>query len=414
MPKFSQSTKTTLALTLLAACAVFMAAFTTTQARAQTETILHNFTGQPDGQFSYAPLIFDSLGNLYGTTAGGGSHGGGTVFKLTPNGSGGWAETILYSFGGSSDSASEPNGGLTFDSAGNLYGTTYYGGQNDYGTVFQLKSKSGHWSSRVLHSFNNNEKDGFYPQSAVVLDSAGNVYGTTPEGGPANGGIVYELVVGSTGQYTERILHSFANPLNQVANSSQPLIFDSVGDLYGVSMVGGKNNFGLAFELTPQTGGSWKYKVLWSFGGVSGNYPRSNLLFDSAGNLYGTANSGDNGFGTLYELSPTASGTWTEKSLAAFDTFGYAEYPTGNIAFDAAGDIYGTSFDGGPSNLGTVWEASPAGTDAWTQTVLHNFGTGTDGSYPGGGVVLDGFGNIYGTTTIGGTASLGTVWEVTP
>jgi uncharacterized repeat protein (TIGR03803 family) len=414
MPLSSQSTKATLALTLFAACALFMTAFTTTQARAQTETILHNFMGQPDGQFGYAPPIFDSLGNLYCTTSGGGSHGGGTVFKLTPNGSGGWTETILYSIGGSSDSPSEPWGGLTFDSAGNLYGTTYYGGENGYGTVFQLKPSNGHWFIKVLHSFNNNGEDGFYPQSGVVLDSAGNLYGTTSEGGAENGGIVYELVLSSTGQYRERILHGFANPVNQVGNSSQPLTFDSAGNLYGVSMVGGKDDFGVAFELTPQTGGSWKYKVLWGFGGVSGTYPKSNLLVDSAGNLYGTANSGDNGFGTLYELSPTASGPWTEKSLAAFNTFGYAEYPTGNIAFDAEGNIYGTSFDGGPGNVGTVWEASPAGNEAWTLTVLHNFGSGTDGAYPVGGVALDSSGNVYGTTATGGTAGFGTTWEVTP
>jgi hypothetical protein len=237
----------------------------------------------------------------------------------------------------------------------------------------------------------------------------------TPEGGSANGGIVYELVLGSTGAYTERIVHSFANPDNQVANSSQPLTFDSAGNLYGVAMFGGKNDDGLAFELTPQTGGTWTYKVLWSFGGVSGTYPKSNLLFDSAGNIYGTTNSGDNGFGTLYELSPTTKGSWTEKTLIAFDTFGYAEYPQGNIAFDGAGNIYGSSFNGGPSNLGAVWEASPNGSGSWVETVVHDFGGGIgDGSYPVGGVVLDSSGNVYGTTTTSGSQGLGVVWEVTP
>lgn len=399
---------------LCVAFALAMTMLAPTYTLAQTETLLHSFTGQPDGQFSYAPLIFDSAGNLYGTTSGGGSHGGGTAFKLTPNGSGGWTEAALYNFGSSSVDASEPNGGLIFDSAGNLYGTTVYGGTYGYGTVFELRLNGGHWAEKILHSFNDNGKDGFYPQSSVGLDSAGNVYGTTTEGGTANGGIVYELVSGNGGQYTERIVHSFANPQNQQANDSHPLIFDAAGNLYGVSMIGGKNSSGVAFELMPQASGGWKYKVLWNFGGVSGEYPRSNLLFDSAGNLYGTTNAGDNGYGTLYELSPAANGQWTEKTLVAFDTFGLAEYPLGEIAFNPAGDILGTSFIGGPGSLGTVWEASPAGGGSWTTTVLHDFGSGTDGYYPVGGVVVDSSGNVYGTTSVGGTASLGTVWEVTP
>jgi uncharacterized repeat protein (TIGR03803 family) len=389
--------RSTFTLALLTAFALFALP----QSRAQTETILHTFTGQPDGQGPFDTLILDSSGNLYGTTSGGGATGGGTVFELSPNSSGGWTETILYNFDSASSGAYQPWGGLVFDSAGNLYGTTYYGGAYGYGTVFELKQKNGRWAEKILHNFNNNGKDGTNPHSNLIFDSAGNLYGTTPTGGTSNGGTVFQLTPKSSGAWGERVLCSF-NLDGKVNPNAEAVVFDSAGNLYGTVDIGGTYGYGFAYELTPQTNGGWKEKVLFNFDSSDGAAPTSNLLIDSSGNLYGSAE------GVVFELSPGKK-AWTETILTNFSGFGI-----GNIAFDSAGNIFGATQNGGSNYDGSVFESSPAGDGKWTQTQLYSFVGGSDGASPIGGVVLDSSGNIYGTTLQGGSDGEGVVWEITP
>jgi uncharacterized repeat protein (TIGR03803 family) len=239
---------------LRAALAIFAAAvlMTSTWAAAQAqEKVLHNFTGA-DGSGLGADLIMDAAGNIYGTTGAGGTYFHGTVFELTPGADGSWTEKVLYSFGNYPD-GSEPSSSLVFDAAGNLYGTTYQGGANVAGTVFELTSgPGGSWTKKLLHTFNSNGTDGAYPAAGVIFDAAGNLYGTT-----------------------------------------------SLGGTYA---------YGTVFELTPTIGGSWIETVLYSFGGgTDGDGPLAGLIFDAAGNLYGTTYSGGAfvSYGTVFEITNT-------------------------------------------------------------------------------------------------------------
>jgi uncharacterized repeat protein (TIGR03803 family) len=395
--------------------ALFVVAIAAQAAFAQTETILHSFNGK-DGQFPASSLIFDSSGNLYGTTQLGGAANNGAVFELSSNGSGGWTETVLYSFGSAAGDAYYPYAGLVFDSAGNLYGTTYYGGAYGYGAVYQLKPNNGRWEERILHSFNNNGKDGTNPTCALTFDSAGNLYGATPTGGTANEGTVFQFVPKSSGEWEERVLYSFPNAKNVV--NSYPVVFDASGNLYGAVSSGGSDNYGFIYELAPQSNGTWKYEGLLNFDYADGAAPQGNLLIDSAGNLYGATDQGGTGSdGVVFELSKGKKGQWTETVLTNFSTLGTPAigYLIGNIAFDSAGNIYGTSGQYSSSFDGTVYELTPVGNGTWEQILLHSFtGGSSDGSEPWGGVVLDGSGNVYGTTISGGTDGYGTVWEVTP
>jgi uncharacterized repeat protein (TIGR03803 family) len=412
MPSPSHSTRTTLSVALFVACAIFLVTFAANPAFAQTETVLHSFSGK-DGQFPYSNLIFDSSGNMYGTTSAGGATGNGTVFELSPNGSGGWTETVLYSFTGS---AFYPDGGLVFDSKGNLYGTTYYGGAYKHGTVYQLKPNNGRWEERTLHSFDNNGKDGTGPTCGLTFDSAGNLYGTTPTGGTANGGTVFQLVEESSGAWEERILYNFPNSGNAAVNS-WPVTFDAAGNLYGAVQAESPDNYGFIYELTPQSSGAWVYKTLLTFDYSNGASPQTNLLIDSSGNVYGTAAEGGAASdGIAFKLSQATKGQWSETILTNFNALAspYIGYPLGNIAFDSAGNIYGSTFEGGSDSDGTVFELSPVGNGTWEQILLHSFAGGSDGSEPWGGVVVDSSGNVYGTTISGGVAGYGTVWEVTP
>ena len=262
----------------------------------------------------------------------------------------------------------------------------------------------------VLHNFNNNGTDGTYPQAALVADAAGNLYGTTSNGGDSNFGTTFELTPAAGGSWTEKVLHSFGSG----ADGEYPqtgLIFDAAGNLYGTTYEGGAYGYGTAFELTPASGGNWTEKVLYSFGRTNTAYPTSGLIFDSAGNLYGTTLQGgpDQG-GSVFELTPAGGGNWTERDLYDFGSLANGIFPYGGVTFDSAGNLYGTTSTGGTFSGGTVFKLT-AGT--WTMTVLHNFGSGTDGSTSYAGLVLAA-GNLYGTTSTGGTYGSGTLFELTP
>jgi uncharacterized repeat protein (TIGR03803 family) len=396
-------------------------------AAAQVETLLDTFKSvRQNGQSPNDSLIFDKAGNLYGTTFVGGRYSEGTAFELTPNGTGGWNEKVLHSFGnviGTHSDGTNPVGPLTFDSAGNLYGTTSLGGgTNHYGIVFELLPKAGGgWTENILRNFNNNNPsnaDGIYPQGNLVIDSAGNVYGTTPDGGIGSG-VVYELIPAGGGRWTEKVLHSF--DLTDGKYSLAGLVLDAQGNLYGTTNVGGAFSGGVAFELSPSSGGTWTYKLLYSFGATptDGLYPAANLIFDSAGNLYGTDYAGGaHNLGTVFELSPIAGGGWSETTLYSFGGGTDGNYPESPVTFDSSGNLYGTTTSGGASNVGVVFKLTPSGGGTWTETLLHTFTGGSDGANAFGGLILDNSGNLYGTTYVGGGAGVfsgnGTVFEITP
>ena len=315
----------------LKAVAIFAVTLLVTSTWAATnwhEKVLHSFNGT-DGWSPEAGLIFDAAGNLYGTTEYGGTggncgaYGCGTVFELTPNGSGGWTETVLYSFcpqTGCTDGAN-PAAGLIFDAAGNLYGTTEYAGAYNSGTVFELTPNgSGGWTETVLYSFCSqaNCTDGYGPLAGLIFDASGNLYGTTRDGGAYGYGTVFELTPTGGGAWTERVLHGFGKGTDGAGPSYYgKLIFDAAGNLYGMTLSGGAYGFGTAFELTPTAGGGWTEQVLYSFNnnGADGISPFAGLTFDAAGNLYGTTWEGGiyscggagSACGTVFELSPVYS-----------------------------------------------------------------------------------------------------------
>lgn len=377
------------------------------------ENVLYVFQGGKDGVSPSTTLIFDAAGNLYGTTSSGGNYqcdryfGCGTVFKLEPGAQSKWTKTILHTFRGRD--GAHPGGGLISDSVGNLYGTTVSGGgAAGWGTVYKLAPGAhGKWTETVLHSFNN--QDGGLPAGNVIFDTAGNLYGITQAGGAHGFGTVFKLAPAVNGNWTETVLHSFNGEDGKSPTSA--LIFDSLGNLYGTTAAGGNINYcspngcGTVFELVPDTNGKWAHKVLHSFTDKDGSVPWSSLVFDAAGNLYGTTLEGGDlgsetclgdGCGVVFKLAPRTDGSWIEQVLHSFHGWADGFYPYAGLIFDAAGNLYGTTWYG--SN---VFKLVPRANGKWNETVLHSF-NGKDGSFPSAGLVFDAAGNLYGTTEYGG------------
>src|ERR1019366_6634594 len=226
----------TLSIGLRAVLAIIAATlFVTSTWAAAQEQVLHSFGNGTDGNDPLGGLIFDASGNLYGTTLGGGTYGGGTVFELTPAGGGSWTETVLHNFDSNGTDGFTPYAGLIFDSAGNLYGTTRWGGTYGGGTVFELTTAAGGgWTEQVLHSFDHNYTDGYYPQAGLIFDAAGNLYGTTSQGGTyVYWGTVFELTPAAGGDWTETVLHNFNQNGTDGYYPEAGLIFDAAGNLYG-------------------------------------------------------------------------------------------------------------------------------------------------------------------------------------
>ena len=272
-----------------------------------TETVLYDFLGLKDGAIPYgARLIFDAAGNLYGTAFGGGStncpRGCGVVYELIPS-NGSWTQKVLYSFtGGPSDGAS-PWAGVIFDQAGNLYGTTEFGGAYGYGTVYELTPSGSGWTEKVLYSFQN-QQDGGQPYAGLIFDSSGNLYGATTSGGAGGGGTVFELTPSGAG-WGFQTLYGFASKPGHLAQGpTASLVFDNGGNLYGATAGDGAYSFGSVFKLALSFNGTWTYTSLYDFQGLDdGRTPRSNLVFDKYGNLYGTATGGQNGYGLVFEIT---------------------------------------------------------------------------------------------------------------
>jgi uncharacterized repeat protein (TIGR03803 family) len=394
------------------------------------ERVLHSFRDEPAEQ-PVAGLAFDSTGNLYGTTAFGGNtrcfNGCGTVFKLAPAAGGALSYSVLYSFRGGQDGAG-PAGTITIDSFGNLYGTTQSGGSDSCsggcGTVFELSpSPGGGWIENVLYRFDG--VSGQQPYAGVILDSVGNIYGTTLVGGSGSCkdgcGVVFKLEL--SGQWSETVLYSFSGG-SDGALPVAPLIFDAQGNLYGTAAQGGVGSCGgtvcgVVFELT-SSGAGWTENVLYSFkGGKDGGSPNGGLIFDLTGNLYGTTGGGGSqtcrdGCGTVFELTPSAGG-WAEAVLHRFQggKDGASPY-TVSLVFDPAGNLYGTTLLGGQGTCGcgTVFKLAPGSGGKWTKSSLYSF-DGTHGGSPDTGVVI-GAAGLYGTTASGGADGLGVVFEISP
>jgi len=391
-------------------------------ARAATsEGVVYSFTGGTDGSDPASQLIFDSAGNLYGTTVTGGAYDCGTVFQLTPIGGGQWQQSVLHSFN-CFDEGKNPYGGVTLDGGGNLYGTTVAGGSGGVcngdgcGVVYRLSPSGGTWTETVLYNFGDSP-DAAGAGSAVVLDRGGNLYGTTPDGGAFGAGAVYQLSQ-NNGQWTERILHDFTGGDDGAVGSLGPLLLDRFGNLYGVTEIGGSYGAGTVFKLTPGAGGAWQFTTLYAFQGQpDAAFPYGGLIADAYGNLYGTTYfGGANGAGTVYKVGPGPSvGPWMDAVLYSFQQGPDGGLPTSTLLFDAAGNLYGTTSAGGDPgcDCGVGFELTPNRSSGWSESVLHTFGTRPDGAYPYYGLTPDGAGNYFSTTAAGGNDNKGVVFAIT-
>ncbi|MGO9863446.1 MAG: choice-of-anchor tandem repeat GloVer-containing protein, partial [Terriglobales bacterium] len=326
---------------------------------------------------SREPLTFNgvpgNLGNLYGTTLRGGAHGSpsgedvgdGVVFELTPQPDGSWTETVLHSFGDGTDGIN-PSAGLVLDHAGNLYGTTVGGGaggsscSGGCGTVFEVSpGPNGQWTETLLYNFCSqaNCTDGNAPAAGLIFDSAGNLYGTTTTGGDSayGDGTVFELTPGENGQWSETVLYMFQN-FQDGSDPSAGLILDKSGTLYGTTIYGGDGNSGTVFELSPNPGNPWVERVIYRFFEVqNGGQPYAGLVFDKAGNLWGTTGGGGVSFtGVIFELTPGG----VEALSYSVSLFGGC-YPYAGLILGADGNLYGTTSYCGTNYQGIVFEATP-------------------------------------------------------
>jgi uncharacterized repeat protein (TIGR03803 family) len=400
-----------------------------------------------DGNLPNAGLVADGKGNLYGTTSyNGGTFGFGNVFELSPT-SNGVKETVLYNFTGGADGG-WPLDNLIFDSAGNLYGTTESGGQGECieggggcGVVFELSPSKTGWKEAVLFSFIPGQVKGVIPVGGLVFDKAGNLYGTTwapgVEGGPfalrnkselsANtywgcslpgcGGTVFELSP-FRGGWQETDIYAFTGG-SDGSTSQANLIFDSAGNLYGTTVYGGSTGCagaygcGVVFELTP-SGGDWTETVLHEFTGASdGSYPSGSLIFDKSGNLYSTASAGGTGNGNVFELQPGNQG-WAEKVLYTFTGGADGATPTAAVTFDSQGHLYGTTNAGGTGFSGVVFKLTNSN-GTWSENVLHTFAYGAgDGQAPAAPLIFGPRGYLFGTCQAGGKYNHGAVFAVAP
>lgn len=381
----------------------------------QNYQVIHTFTGGGDGATPDAGLTPDGHGNYYGTAYSGGAHDAGTVFKITPHGSS-WILSTLYSFMGSNDGG-WPTTGATFGPNGSLYGASSYGP-----AVYNLRPSATRppsilagWTDTTLYQF---QDDGFNPSGPVVFDHSGNIYGAMEIGGSGGCydgcGLIYELSPIGQG-WQNSVVYNFPGSGEGVA--PQGIIFNQSGDLVGTTLYGGENGLGSIFELTPDSSG-WNETTLYSFAnGSGGNQPAAGLVEDAVGNFYGGTLFGSGDGGVIFELSPSDGG-WVYTVLYNFPACGgFGTGPKAPLTLDAAGNLYGT-FDGYYNSCPAgVFKLSP-GQGGWTYTSLYNFTGGSDGAHPYSTVSIDPNGNLFGTASAGGEGcygdGCGVVWEITP
>jgi hypothetical protein len=411
---------------ILAALVVAIGMFCTVEAAAVADETSYRFRAFPVPGSPYG-VVADAKGNLYGV-ASDGVYNFGIVFRLSPDSNGNWTSTILHTFTGGADGGNPA--GIMLDALGNIYGFTSEGGSGGEGVFFEMTlSEKGQWEEKVLYSFTALRGNPF--PNGPVMDGAGNFFGEYFDWGPPNGyGSIFELSRSSNGQWAETTIYTFGGGADGGAPFGQ-LAFDSAGNLYGTGAEGGSVRRGVVFKLTPvSTRGVWSESVLYDFSGPNDGYlPESGVVFDGAGNIYGTTGNGgaapncnaSGGCATVFELSPTASGEWVERVLYSFGDTGPLDglYPYG-LTFDAAGNLFGVTYWGGSdrwcyNGCGTVFELSPSGDGQWSTRIVHNF-TGKPGYNPTNNVVTLPGGRVFGTTTLGGTDNgfNGTVFELAP
>lgn len=360
----------------------------------------------------YAGLIIDGAGDLYGTTYDGGVNGYGTVFKVANDANHTLSTVISFN----STTGANPFGGLITDATGNLYGTTQFGGPSGNGTVFKLANDPNH-TLTTMASFNN--ANGANPAANLLIDAGGNLYGTTRFGGVSGQGTVFK--VANDANHTLSTLVSFDYFTNG-ADPQADLIADAAGNLYGTTSVGGVHGVGTVFKMANDA--NHTLSILASFNGANGSVPHAGLIADAAGNLYGTTEQGGDltlnggaGYGTVFRVANDANHTLS--TLAKFNgTNGY--YPEAGLIADGAGNLFGTTEYGGASADGTVFEV--ANDASHSLSTLFSF-NGTNGAGPTAGLITDTVGNLYGTTYTNGNITLrtdtvyfggGTVFELSP
>lgn len=404
-----------------------------TRPAASREVVLYRFRGRhQDGALPGDSLIADADGALYGTTVYGGTHDDGTVYKLTPKGSG-YAESVLYSFKGGKDGAN-PGGRLIADLSGTLYGTTTLGGNlacanvlgKGCGTVFALTQSGSRYMKRTLYTFKGYPSDGTQPDT-LVADASGALYGSTSFGGDSGKcstegpgcGTVFRLSESGT-SYQESVLHSFDGGHDGL-NPTDGLLMDNTGALYGTTFFGGRTGNGTVYRLLPARRG-YAERVLYSFKGAPDGYgPNGSLIRDRTGTFYGTTlnggtGCGSGGCGTAFALRPSGS-AYVETVLYNFHGGYDAAFPTGGLLASKSGALYGNSGDGGSmycdhAGCGTVFELTPSGS-TYTDRVLYAFEGGrSDGQIPLG-TLLRKRGRLYGATGYGGIRDSGTAFSVT-
>lgn len=381
-----------------------LATFAASPAHAQTQAVLYNFTGTPDGANPYGGLTLHG-GNLFGTTYSGGLYGLGSVFELTPNGNGGWTETVIYNFcpvaPSCTDGSNPTFGNVVFDKAGNLYGTTYQGGSTGDGVVFKLSAASGNWTQTVIYNFLG-QPDAAKPVNGLITDAAGNLFGTAYSGGVVGNGAVFELSPTGLGTWTERVI---AN----VSSLFGGLVMNASGYLFGTASAS-------VYALVPDGSGGWKQYTVFTFNPTyaaqQGSNPNGTLAIDSKGLLYGTTVSGGkNNLGVVYRLLPSTTAKFTEKILYNFGANG--TQPHAGVVIDSLGNLYGTTTAGGKNNAGVVYELLPNTTGGYSEKVIQPF-IGINGAVPYAPVILDSQNYLYGTTFYGGANGMGTVYTANP
>jgi uncharacterized repeat protein (TIGR03803 family) len=381
---------------------------------------VYNFGSGSDAQNPHAGLVLDSSGNLHGTSVNGGANNSGTVFGIPIR----LPLSVLHNFSGGRDGAT-PNAGVTIDRAGNLYGTTALGGSG-FGAIYELKPLNGSYILNPLYSFTGG-RDGAYPLARVVFGPNGVLYGTASKGGQNSSGVVFKLQPSPAAcraalcSWLETVLYRFTGGSGGGVPLFGDVIFDPTGNMYGTAS--GSVADGVVWELTPR--GTWGTEnVLVTFTGPNGAYPEGGVIFDTAGNLYGTTYEGGSSTccGVIFQLVP-GTGGWSENILYNFLGGNDGDLPIASPIFDSAGNLYGAVSDGAMNGGGTVFELSPPGT--WTFAVLSSLSlTGpracptsygnNHGPGPWASLAMDSTGNLYGTTCADGAYGFGNVFELSP
>ncbi|HTS09268.1 MAG TPA: choice-of-anchor tandem repeat GloVer-containing protein [Candidatus Eisenbacteria bacterium] len=434
----------------LTACGGGTTGTTQTVGSDYTVNVVYNFAPFPDGNGPAAGVVLDVKGNLYGTTVHGGTFSEGTAFEITPNG-GQWTEKVLYNFchpGMHCSDGSEPISKLTFDSAGNLYGTASQGGLYSEpnsgignGVVFELTpQQDGTWTETVLYNFQGGW-DGDYPQGGSLLfDKDGSLYGTTLGGGGTGefgfgNGTIFELSPASSGQWTEQVLAVFCFLAGfcgegEGANPQDGLVFDSSGNLFGVTRIGPPKfgeglpayGYGTVFELGPTSSDYWSQSWPYNFqsGPADGATPMGGLAIDSSGAFYGTTSAGGNSTlspdsGTVFKLALGTDGKWHESVLynfCALPVCADGSHPTTGVVFDQSGNLYGTTMNGGTLDAGVVFKLEPQPDGTWKESTLYTFQGADTGQGPVG-LTIGSSGNLF-VVAAGGSTGRGIILELTP